>query len=102
MSGKIVVKPVVDPEKCISCGKCVDEVFCPAKVFTWVTVKGDKKAAATNPDVCFKCGMCQIYCPTEAVHLGGYMDWLDDVTGPDTLYRHCIREPWQYDEGTRQ
>ncbi len=54
-------KPVVDGEKCISCGTCVK--WCPE---TAITIP-DK--AIIDQDKCIGCGECLIQCPTKAINV---------------------------------
>lgn len=52
---------VVDPEKCIACGVCVNR--CPTDAITEDT---DGKAVI-NPDLCIDCGICANVCPADAI-----------------------------------
>ncbi len=53
------VKPFVDEEKCICCGKCA--IWCPADAITV------EKYANIDLDSCIGCGECRIVCPEGAV-----------------------------------
>jgi len=51
-----------DPEKCISCGKCVERCQFRAR-----HMEDGKKIFDKNR--CFGCGLCQTTCPTKAISL---------------------------------
>ncbi|MFW6040542.1 MAG: P-loop NTPase [Thermoplasmatota archaeon] len=50
----------VDPERCISCGKCVEA--CSYNAIAMV-----KDEVLFFPELCHVCGACTIVCPTEAI-----------------------------------
>ena len=53
--------PIINEEKCISCGKCYD--ICSEDVFF-----GSKKKEVpviTYPDECWHCNACVLDCPVE-------------------------------------
>jgi Pyruvate/2-oxoacid:ferredoxin oxidoreductase delta subunit len=52
----------VDPEKCSSCGLCVEIGHCNAIVLTDAT-------ASINPDLCQGCSTCIDICPKKAIHM---------------------------------
>jgi len=52
--------PVVDDEKCISCGKCAE--ICQFKA---ITIIGEKPLVF--PEMCHDCGGCFAVCPTGAI-----------------------------------
>jgi dihydroorotate dehydrogenase/ferredoxin len=52
----------VDPEKCSSCGLCVEIGHCNAIVLT-------DAAASIDPDLCQGCSTCIDICPKEAIHV---------------------------------
>lgn len=52
---------VVDPEKCIACGICINQ--CPTDA---ITVDTDGKAVI-NADLCIACGICANVCPVDAI-----------------------------------
>jgi uncharacterized protein (DUF362 family)/NAD-dependent dihydropyrimidine dehydrogenase PreA subunit len=58
-------RPVIDPEKCIRCGKC--EEICPAqpKALTWAN--GHKQPPVYDYSLCIRCFCCQETCPHEAI-----------------------------------
>jgi NAD-dependent dihydropyrimidine dehydrogenase PreA subunit len=63
---KIPWYPIIDYEKCITCGKCLD--FCHMKVFTAEEKDGKKKAVVKNPNSCIvTCTGCDSICPTGAI-----------------------------------
>lgn len=51
----------VDKEKCIRCGRCVEE--CPTRV---ITMGKEVPEEVENPN-CIACGHCTAVCPTEAI-----------------------------------
>jgi len=53
---------VVDEEKCVGCGACVD--VCPTEVITM-----DDDVAKINPAECVDCGTCVEECPQEAISM---------------------------------
>ncbi|MCK4806541.1 MAG: 4Fe-4S binding protein [Candidatus Aegiribacteria sp.] len=52
---------IVDPDKCIACGICINR--CPTDA---ITEDIDGKAAI-NPGLCIACGICSNVCPVEAI-----------------------------------
>ncbi|MFH1126092.1 MAG: 4Fe-4S binding protein [Candidatus Altiarchaeota archaeon] len=56
-----MAKPVIDYQKCISCGMCVQ--VCPVEVYE----KGKDKVLVKNPDACVECRACETSCPQEAI-----------------------------------
>ncbi len=48
-----------DPEKCISCGACLDR--CPMHSITF-----DEEGACVHTDTCVRCGQCVTVCPADA------------------------------------
>lgn len=82
--GTGILYPVVDFNKCSGKGPCI--MACPFEVFemkiietedrnalNWVgklkTKFNNKKAYATNPDLCNACGLCVTSCPEKAIKL---------------------------------
>ncbi len=57
----------IDSNKCIGCGKCVDECL------QHVLMLQDDKAVPTA-DQCLECGHCVAICPADAVRMEGYSD----------------------------
>ncbi|MEE4165803.1 MAG: RNase adapter RapZ [Desulfocapsaceae bacterium] len=57
--------PVIDRERCISCGLCID--ICPDKALA----AGSDKIAEVVASSCMGCGHCQAICPVEAVSMPG-------------------------------
>lgn len=57
-------KPVVDAEKCVTCGAC--EAACPADPNVYEL---KDKAVVAHPEACTECGACVEACPVEAIAL---------------------------------
>jgi len=55
-------KPVIDKQKCIGCGKCVQNCQFNA-------LRIENKKAKLNYFFCEGCGVCQIVCPQKAIKL---------------------------------
>lgn len=56
---------MVNPEKCIACGKCIRELGCPALI---LDTNGRK--AKIDPSQCTGCTLCEQICPAGAIHGG--------------------------------
>ncbi|HEY3416328.1 MAG TPA: 4Fe-4S binding protein [Armatimonadota bacterium] len=59
-----MIRPYVDEEACIACGKC--EEVCPADPNVY---KVDTTSHVINPEACINCGACEEDCPTGAITL---------------------------------
>ncbi|MFC1910964.1 ferredoxin family protein [Chloroflexota bacterium] len=57
--------PVIDEDRCIDCGTCVD--ICPEDVF-WGSVEGQKPVVG-YPDECWYCNSCVLDCTIQAISL---------------------------------
>ncbi|MCF8033311.1 MAG: DUF362 domain-containing protein [Desulfarculaceae bacterium] len=82
------ITPVISPERCISCGTCIQR--CPGKAIKLVPREGEpapldsqnpKVKAQKDPDKCIGCGDCVLACPAGAIEIG----WNAEV--PDFLRR---------------
>jgi formate hydrogenlyase subunit 6/NADH:ubiquinone oxidoreductase subunit I len=70
-------KVIIVDDKCIGCSRCA--VVCPSQCITMVAdqteieVKGKKIVRKKRPHVriysCLRCGLCEQYCPSDAIHL---------------------------------
>jgi len=64
-----MVKHIVDAEKCVGCGKCVEN--CSLELWVLVDREGSKKKLAQVTEeaaiVCHTCGMCSEGCPEKAI-----------------------------------
>lgn len=56
-------RPVVDFEKCIKCGICVN--VCPVNIVK--IEKGQQQCIAINLDYCKGCGICANECPKNCI-----------------------------------
>ncbi|MBW2966232.1 4Fe-4S binding protein [Candidatus Woesearchaeota archaeon] len=57
------LKPVIDRDKCIKCGKCWQQ--CPD-----TSIKIDKEGKATiDYDFCKGCGICAAECPVKCIQM---------------------------------
>ena len=54
---------MVDKNKCIGCGSCVQ--LCPVNA---ISFDGDGKAII-DPNLCIKCGTCEASCPVQAIKI---------------------------------
>lgn len=58
------LKPVIDKEKCIKCGRCW--MFCPDNA---IRLEGKDGKAKADYDYCKGCGICVGVCPVNAIHM---------------------------------
>ena len=58
--------PIIDKEKCIGCGTCVQ--ICPCEVFD-VDHQPGTVPVALYPQECWHCNACVLDCPAGAVSL---------------------------------
>ncbi len=57
-------KAFVDPERCVGCKRCINELGCPGLIL-------DGKKAAIDPSQCTGCTLCEQICPVNAISGGG-------------------------------
>jgi NAD-dependent dihydropyrimidine dehydrogenase PreA subunit len=63
---KIPWGPVIDYEKCISCGKCID--YCHMGAYEFEEKDGKKRSVVKNPNRCIVfCKGCEDQCPAGAI-----------------------------------
>lgn len=63
---KIPWYPIIDYEKCITCGKCVE--FCHNRAFDFEEKDGKKRTVVKNPYNCVVfCRGCEEICPAGAI-----------------------------------
>ena len=60
-----MIRPYVDDEACIACGKCQE--VCPADPNVYNV--DDVTSHVINPEACINCGACEEECPTAAIIL---------------------------------
>lgn len=63
--------PVVDPDRCTGCGRCV--AICPPHVL-WLANEhlkgwGPKLAVLHDEPLCTGCAKCAVVCPFEAIRM---------------------------------
>jgi electron transport complex protein RnfB len=70
--------PVIDPEKCVACGKCVEA--CPKKIIDLVPISRTVQVLCSSREKggrvkklcsvgCINCMLCERVCPFEAIHV---------------------------------
>ncbi|HBN09190.1 MAG TPA: hypothetical protein DD435_11280 [Cyanobacteria bacterium UBA8530] len=62
LSGVSFTRRVVDPDRCIQCGTCID--VCPEKVFS---LNEQRQIKIDSDATCTRCGRCVPDCPTHAI-----------------------------------
>jgi NAD-dependent dihydropyrimidine dehydrogenase PreA subunit len=63
---KIPWYPIIDYEKCVSCGKCVE--YCTLGAFDFEETDDHKKVVVKNPNNCVVlCTGCENQCPAGAI-----------------------------------
>jgi uncharacterized protein (DUF362 family)/Pyruvate/2-oxoacid:ferredoxin oxidoreductase delta subunit len=68
LSNRLVAKPRIIKDKCVSCGMCVN--ICPTSPKSVNWVDGNKKnPPAHNYSTCIRCYCCQEVCPESAIEL---------------------------------
>jgi uncharacterized protein (DUF362 family)/Pyruvate/2-oxoacid:ferredoxin oxidoreductase delta subunit len=60
--GRAILRPQADPEKCTSCGTCIEH--CPVSALAMV-----EDIPRVNADICVACFCCQEMCPEKAITL---------------------------------
>ncbi len=58
------IRPVIDKNKCIACGRCIK--LCPDAAIDFKKVNQQNKANV-NYDYCKGCGLCAKECPVKAI-----------------------------------
>lgn len=77
---------VVDKEKCVSCGKCIQA--CPKKLIEIIPYLNHQKVACNSNDKgmdvkkvcttgCIGCGLCARNCPSEAITIDNFLAHID-------------------------
>ncbi|MGL4669544.1 MAG: 4Fe-4S dicluster domain-containing protein [Methanobacteriaceae archaeon] len=60
----MVLKIIIDKEKCTGCGECVDA--CPKGPAMW-KINKNKKAEVSRLELCHVCTLCASKCPEQAI-----------------------------------
>lgn len=63
----VTPRPVIDPEKCTRCGRCVH--VCPASTKAVQFLNGCKQAPQYDYQHCIRCYSCQEMCPEQAIRI---------------------------------
>ena len=74
--------PIIDKEKCIGCGTCVQ--ICPCEVFD-VDHRPGTVPVALYPQECWHCNACVLDCPKKAVDLRFPLHYLVTTTDAEAL-----------------
>ena len=74
--------PVIDKERCTSCGICED--ICPGDIIKM----DDDQPEIDYPEECFHCGACLVDCPEEAISYRIPLPMLLPVYEPDTFLKN--------------
>ena len=72
---------VIDNDKCIHCGKCID--ICPAEILS--EINGTITVENTKGMGCIACGHCMMVCPTDAIAVSGHGVSKDDLQAMPTV-----------------
>jgi 2-oxoacid:acceptor oxidoreductase delta subunit (pyruvate/2-ketoisovalerate family) len=64
-------KPIIDNQKCLNCGICVD--YCPEGAIGIKEINGQKKIVI-DYNYCKGCGICAEICPKKAIEMKKYSD----------------------------
>lgn len=82
--------PMLDPETCRGCGRCV--CVCPVEAMTLVSANRagapKKKISKLNPDICLGCGVCVRACPDNALDLNPRKPRV--ITPLDSVHRAVV------------
>lgn len=87
---------VIDTDKCIGCGKCVNDCINLYLIMT-ENADGQKKASFKERGRCIECGHCNAICPQSAISGGkiedidSYEDALLAIMGSKRTVRHYIK-----------
>ena len=109
--------PVIDPDKCVSCGTCVKT--CPKKVIELMTLKARVYVPCSSKDFgknvrqickvgCISCQMCVKKCPAEAISYAGGLIKIDHpkciAFGPgcqEVCVEKCPRQIMRHYQGRK-
>ena len=83
---KSAIQIIIDPDKCIGCGACVDDCL-------YHVLEVQDGVARVLRDDCFQCGHCLAICPVNAVRMEGIADEIREkdetwTLDPDQLKTH--------------
>ncbi|MCQ2555326.1 MAG: DUF362 domain-containing protein [Clostridia bacterium] len=65
LTKKVVERPVIDQNKCVKCGQCVEH--CPVEGKAVTFRNGKDNTPVYNYDKCIRCYCCQEICPMHAI-----------------------------------
>jgi ferredoxin len=63
-SGRV---PVIDPQRCTGCGRCV--AVCAPRLLSLEVVRWEKLSVLHDPQRCTGCNQCAVNCPFHAITL---------------------------------
>lgn len=95
--------PIIDPDKCTGCNKCVNE--CPKQVIRMINKKTKYHVRCNNKDKgkkarrdckvgCIGCGVCAKNCPDDAITVENNLAYIDShkCTNCGTCMEKCPRD----------
>lgn len=66
--GLITRKPIIEKERCVACGICIESCPLQEKALSWsASGAGDKRIPQYDYSQCIRCYCCQEMCPKQAI-----------------------------------